>query len=690
MPPKGKGPLQQVHREVDDMRGQLESLLKDVQGKVETKEESFRRCQELQISAEKTLKNLTQLTKADEIAPVGNYDQRKLEEERRLHNVLEQLNKLSGELSPPGPSTEPPTGDAQKEDGEDDGTEDGDEADSDEDTAADKDDRRQDESQAPNATPHSEPCIYTALSDFKGDQDGDLTVKRGDTLKIIRKTSDGWWLAENANGDRGVVPRTYLKIGSVLGDDKDEEEDEESDEAEEEQEGSDELGEEEEDEEEEEKRSDAPQSNWPTFRKALTEIDATDVLAAMGTIPSGFRPSTLSKLLVDEGAKYRGSHFMQPELSQSQLSFSDLFLDPDTGRVRPRHTRTCVCFTLWSCKSIPTPGVGVQVLSRHIRLCAFDGTRVLSNIHTVRATYTPKKPRTWLFSPRTAGLLPSLLDGDCFLRCDADNPDLGILFELGVTFIRNSTGERGDLSCGWTFLKLSDAAGNPLPHRTYEIPVSGGTPYEKDVDMEGSLTRAPPAGMFQQMLKARRQPKLIVKFKTPNSRIKMQLSFLPNTLLHCLSSVPLLAMYRQLLADALLVDRPTMQNADLIFSPVLATFPSLVDQPDLLDAVRTAWMDAENNMSRAQKRDEARVKQEFAKAFQSSASFLLRSSSLPSHRWADPASEEQRSRLIASTLEALKRARGPSGSSELLADPGPAHLAFDVTEMTFDLLRVAR
>ncbi|XP_061692351.1 nephrocystin-1 isoform X2 [Syngnathoides biaculeatus] len=691
MPPKGRGPLQQVHREVDDMRGQLESLLKDVQGDdTESKEESFRRCQELQLSAEKTLKNLTQLTKADEIAPVGNYDQRKLEEERRLRSVLEQLNKLSAELSPPGPSTDPPTGDARKE-GEG-GTGDSDEADTDED-AAQKDDGRKDESRAANATPQSEPCVYTALSDFQGDQEGDLTVKRGDTLKIIRKTSDGWWLAENADGDRGVVPRTYLKIGSALAADKDEEEDEESpDEAEEEEEGSEELAEEEEEEEdeEEEKPSDAAQSNWSTFRKALTEIDATDVLAAMGAIPSGFRPSTLSKLLVDEGAKYKGSHFMQPELSQSQLSFSDLFLDPDTGRVRPRHTRTCVCFTLWSCKSIPTPGVGVQVLSRHIRLCAFDGTRVLSNIHTVRATYTPKNPRTWLFSPRTAGVLPSLLDGDCFLRCDADDPDLGILFELGVTFIRNSTGERGDLSCGWAFLKLSDAAGNALPSRTYELPVSGGTPYEKDVDMEGFLTRASSAGIFQQMLKARRQPKLIVKFKTANARIKMQLSFLPSTLLHCLNLVPLLAMYRQLLADALLVDRPTMQNADLIFSPVLATFPTLVDQPDLLDAVRTAWMDAESNMSRAQKRDEAQVKQEFAKAFRSSASLLLHSPSLPWHRWADAASEEQRSRLIGSALEALKRARGPSGGLEVLADPARAHLAFDVAEMTFDLLRVAR
>lgn len=42
---------------------------------------------------------------ADELAPVGNYDQRKQEEERRLQNILECLNKLSLELSPPGPST---------------------------------------------------------------------------------------------------------------------------------------------------------------------------------------------------------------------------------------------------------------------------------------------------------------------------------------------------------------------------------------------------------------------------------------------------------------------------------------------------------------------------------------------------------------------------------------------------------
>ncbi len=33
------------------------------------------------------------------------------------------------------------------------------------------------------------------------------------------------------------------------------------------------------------------------------------------------------------GRSYRASHFIQPKLSQSQLSFKDLHMDPDTGKV---------------------------------------------------------------------------------------------------------------------------------------------------------------------------------------------------------------------------------------------------------------------------------------------------------------------------------------------------------------------
>ncbi|XP_047458494.1 nephrocystin-1 isoform X2 [Mugil cephalus] len=655
----------------------VESLVKDVESQVGSTEDTFRRCQELQMSAEKMVKTIKKLTKADELAPVGNYDQRKQEEERRLQNIMERLNTLSLQLSPPGPSAT--AGDVSREDSVD---EDDDEDNSD-------DDSDEDEKKAVKPPPQSDSRIYTALSDFKGEQEGDLSVRRGEVLRVIRKSADGWWLAQDTKGNRGVVPKTFLKIGSGL-DDEDSEDEDEDDE--------DEESEEEEDQDSAELTNDrdkqsASHSNWSTVRKALTEIDATDVLSAMGAIPSGFRPSTLNKLLVEEGVTYRGSHYIQPELSQSQLSFKDLFLDADTGRVRARQVQTCVCFTLWSCRMIPTPGVGVQVLSRHVRLCAFDGTQVLSNIHTVRAAYNPKSPKTWSFSPRMTGILPTLMDGDCFLRCNSTSPDFGILFELGVTFIRISTGERGDLSCGWAFLKLTDDTGNSLSNRTYELPVNGGTPYERDVALEASATRGSPASVFQQMLQARRHPKLIVKLKSVNSRTRTQLSILPDTLLHCLSCVHLLALHRQLLADTLLMDRPTMQNADLICSPILSTFPVLLEQTDLLDALRSAWLDAESNMSRAQKRDLSYLKQEFGKVYMSSVYFLLHSPSLPGHRWADPASEEQRARVIYATLEALKHNQhttGQSGGPEIFADPAHTHLAFDVAELTFDLLRVAR
>uniref|UniRef100_UPI0037E78EC8 nephrocystin-1 n=1 Tax=Semicossyphus pulcher TaxID=241346 RepID=UPI0037E78EC8 len=677
MPPKRKGPLQLVQREVDEIQKQVDSLVKDVQSHDGSTEEAFRRCQEVQISAEKTQRTLKNLTKADELAPVGNYDQRKQEEERRLHNLLERINTLSLELSPPGPSTA--AGDVSKEDSED-SDDDGEDSNDDDD---DVDDDDEDENGALKPPSRSEPHLYTVLSDFKGEQEGDLSVQTGELLMIVRRTADGWWLAQDTKGNRGVVPKTYLKIGSGVDNDDD---DDESDEEESEEEDSEELT------DDRDKQSGA-HSNWGPVKKALTEIDATDVLSAMGAIPSGFRPSTLNKLLMEEGDTFRGSHCIQPKLSQSQLSFSDLFLDPDTGRVRARQVRTCVCFSLWSCRMIPTPGVGVQVLSRHIRLCAFDGTQVLSNIHTVRATYNSKSPKTWTFSPRVTGILPTLLDGDCFLRCNSASPDLGILFELGVTFIRNSTGERGDLSCGWAFLKLTDDSGNPLPNRTYDLPVNGGTPYEKDVAVEATLIRGSPAGVFQQMLHARRQPKLIVKLKSVNNRTRTQLSLLQDTLLHSLSCVHLLALHRQLLADALLLDRPTMQNADPICSPILATFPKLLDQPDLLDALRSAWLGVETNMSRAQKRDLSFLKQEFTKIYMTSIHFLLHSPSLPCYRWADPPSEEQRARVIFSTLEALKHSQqtpGQSGGPELFSEPTHQHLAFDVTELTFDLLSVVR
>uniref|UniRef100_A0A8C9VET8 Nephronophthisis 1 n=1 Tax=Scleropages formosus TaxID=113540 RepID=A0A8C9VET8_SCLFO len=657
MPPKRKGPLQTLQRDTDDIKRQVFDA-----------RPSVRRCSSLQKSVEETAKTLRKLTKADEPAPVGNYEGRKLDEERRLQAIRQQLQSLSLKLSmlqKPTQSEKAATHASSRDEpeSEDEGEE------SEEEEEDDDDEEEEEQEEEDQADEEKRADFFVVACSFKGEQEGDLTVQKGDLLRILSKNPDGWWLAQDSKGRMGVVPKNFLKVRTPLiykttG--------------------------------KSEVRplrhvcfnvcrrqrggslllfifSRSHHSNWDVVRKAITEMNATDVLSAMGAIPAGFRPSTLSRMLA-EGNTYRSSYYIQPELSRSQLAFKDLFWDPDTGSVRPRVTRTSLTLTLWSCRMIPGPGVGVQVLSRHVRLCVFDGVRVLSNIHTVRACHSAKNPKTWTFSPRTAGILPSLLDGDCFVRSDAQSPELGVLFELGVTYIRNSTGERGDLSCGWAFLKLFDASGVPVPYRY--ICSLGGGPFSPNITT-GSV--------FHQMLASRKQPKLLVKLRLPNTRTRATLNLLPDSLVGSTCSAHLLALYRQVLADALVRDRPTIQNADLICHPVLATFPEVLDHTDLLDALRSTWAEKESGLRRSHKRDGQRLKGLFVEVYMSTVFPLLRSSALPSAQWANEEQETLRWNAVFASASPGVR----DGLSVLLS-ANPVQEAFDITQVTYDFLGAAR
>lgn len=87
------------------------------------------------------------------------------------------------------------------------------------------------------------------------------------------------------------------------------------------------------------------------------------------------------------------------------------------------------------------------------------------------------------------------------------------------------------------------------------------------------------------------------------------------------------------------------------------------------------------------------LKQAFVEVYMSSVYFLLHLPSLPSHCWADPHSEEQRARVIYATLDSLKHNQHANSLAAGLAfyvDPAHQQLAFDVSELTFDFLSVAR
>lgn len=336
---------------------------------------------------------------------------------------------------------------------------------------------------------------------------------------------------------------------------------------------------------------------------------------------------------------------------------------------------------------IPLPGASIQVLSRHVRLCVFDGSKVLSNIHAVRATWQPKKPKTWTFSPQVTGILPCLLDGDCFIRSNSPSPDIGVLFELGISYIRNSTGERGELSCGWVFLKLFDANGVPIPAKTYELFLNGGTPYEKGVEVDPSVSRRAHGGVFHQMMIMRRQPQLLVKLRSLNTRSRNILSLLPETLIGSMCCIHLLIFYRQILGDVLLKDRMSLQSAELISHPMLATFPKLLEQPDVMDALRSSWAEKESTFKRSEKRDKEFLKAMFLLVYHDCAFPLLHSTLLLPFKWAEEETEAARWRFIA---DFLKQNQENEGALQGLLSPAGVHEPFDLSEQTYDFLREAR
>ncbi|XP_023046152.1 nephrocystin-1 isoform X2 [Piliocolobus tephrosceles] len=664
-----RDPLQALRRRNQELKQQVDSLLSESQLKEAAlepnkRQDIYQRCIQLKQAIDENKNALQKLSKADESAPVANYNQRKEEEHTLLDKLTQQLQGLAVTISRKN-ITEVGAPTEQEEESESQESEDSGEEE--EDTEEEEEEKEENEYHKQSTSEE-----YIAVGDFTAQQAGDLTFKKGEILLVIEKKPDGWWIAKDAKGNEGLVPRTYLEPYS-------EEEEEGQESVEEGSEEDVEVVDETADGAEVKQRTDSRRS---AVQKAISEINTVDVLTTMGAIPAGFRPSTLSQLL-EEGNQFRASYFLQPELMPSQLAFRDLMWDAAEGTIRSRPSRISLILTLWSCKMIPLPGMSIQVLSRHVRLCLFDGNKVLSNIHTVRATWQSTKPKTWTFSSQVSRILPCLLDGDCFIRSNSASPDIGILFELGISYIRNSTGERGELSCGWVFLQLFDAGGVPIPAKTYVLFLNGGTPYEKGVDVDPSVSRRAHGSVFYQMMAMRRQPQLLLKLRSLNRRSRNVLSLLPETLIGSMCSVHLLIFYRQILGDVLLKDRMSLQSTDLISHPMLATFPMLLEQPDVMDALRSSWAEKESMLKRSEKRDKEFLKSTFLLVYHDCVLPLLHSTRLPPFRWADEESETARGKVI---TDFLKQNQENQGALQALLSPDGLHEPFDLSEQTYDFL----
>ncbi|XP_071810009.1 nephrocystin-1-like [Asterias amurensis] len=507
---------------------------------------------------------------------------------------------------------------------------------------------------------------FEAVCDFNPEQTEDLGFRCGDIVTVLNEREDGWWMAEDEEGNRGLVPSTYLKLKKDYSDHRDLQSPEH---------GNQDHG--------QGARRKSGTELWKGLKKAMTETSVTDVLTAMGAIPSGFRPSLTARLLKED--QYTLSNILKPRLSPSSLAFKDLFWNPQENQIRARSVRVQKMFSVMMIKNMPQVGAGLEAKNRHIRVAVFDGEKVLSNIHTVQATYVESDPKTWRFSPKMTGMLPSALDGDCFVRTTHTQENIGLLFECCLTYLRTKTGEKGEFSCGWVHLPLFDeTTGAPIVNKVYEVPIKGGTPFEQDVDVDPSISRKASTNKFRTMMTANKLPRLVIKLVTPTKEQKAELDTLPDTVVSSTCYVPALSFYRKLLADALLTDRIDLQNTDLIHSPVLASFPHATLYPDIMDALRTCWADKKRTMKKSDKRDLGQMKKQFSDACMESVYPLIQSATLPLYKFGDTDNDQERWEEISS----LTKRNQTTGILHYLLQPGVMHTPFEITEVTFDLLEV--
>ncbi|XP_078482955.1 nephrocystin-1-like [Ciona intestinalis] len=722
------GPLGTLQKQADQLKSKIDEVT------AITKKWSFKSAEEPQvitchdnciqykIEASTLLLQANNLQKHEEPEAVSNFEQKKMDEVKRLQNFQMRLDKIMETMEELEngdnlrSTREKEIKEIKEDDEQEDNGDDNEEEDLSEEEYEDEEDTETED-------------LHEVLCDFQGEQADDLNIKVGDIVDILSKRDDGWWKAENEEGKVGMVPSTFLKKYEEEEDKEEEVSAPVSDLASPEAviqepviEDSSEVN---------TPRTefwlesniwsseDSGKQLWKGIKDQVSEpqkMDVTDVLSAMGALPAGFRPSMMYNLLL-KSEEYSLRKAILPTLSESQLGFENLHWDPATDQLRKLVTRVLRSCRLWKCKMIPVPSTGVEVLSRHVRIALFDGTNILSNIRTVRAQADETKPKMWNFpTTKTGAILPSLLDGHSIVRSNNKHSNIGILFELGITYIRTppkrlvrfsdgllceysdseneeqpesardklrQTGERGEMSCGWVHLKLFDEQGNAIPNKAYELNLNGGTPFEQGVEVDPSIKKRAPSSRLRLLLAANKQPKLMVQIGTPSNAKRKYMDLLPSNIILPSTFCEIVSYFRRVLVDALVRNRISTTDADLVDSPVIATFIEAAGSSDIMDAIRNLWTEKAKEFTRADKRDKDSLKDVFKSTVMETAYPLLHSNQLTKSKWADYQVESQRWQYINQTTQATK---APNGALNFFLSTSDNVEPFDnIAELTYDI-----
>ncbi|TMS33892.1 hypothetical protein L596_001580 [Steinernema carpocapsae] len=220
---------------------------------------------------------------------------------------------------------------------------------------------------------------FVALVHRKAVNKGDLTVQKGDVLKIHSIREDGWWMAETAKGERGMVPKNILRHCATS-----------------------------------EEKPKKQQLMKPESQKPKKTVRVK---------------SPPKRRKIDPDFHNTLECHMSLRLSESNWSFHDLFWNSRLKTIQKRHVFTCKMFRIEKLMKYHVAG---QPLGHYIRMCLFDksantGRQVVSNYHYVCPQFVQNG--IWTFAKKKIPFRPQFKP-EFFVRSNYKMHKVVLRFEV--------------------------------------------------------------------------------------------------------------------------------------------------------------------------------------------------------------------------------------------------------------------
>ncbi|GFX63160.1 nephrocystin-1 [Trichonephila clavipes] len=95
-------------------------------------------------------------------------------------------------------------------------------------------------------------------------------------------------------------------------------------------------------------------------------------------------------------------------------------------------------------------------------------------------------------------------------------------------------------------------------------------------------------GFFKKIKDKQKLPRIVISICDPDRASNQQISYLPSCLIGPWSCISILSLCRKLTAEDLL-GRNSFDSTERILSPFLASMPHVLNELDLVDALRLSW-----------------------------------------------------------------------------------------------------